>query len=93
MPEKSKIDWSALASLYQFAVVVLSNILVVGLIGYLLYKFVGMGKAWISFFILFGALIGIYNGVRYLLKEAEKYDRSKNHDDKNGADSDNPGDG
>jgi F0F1-type ATP synthase assembly protein I len=89
--KESKTDWTALSSLYQFAIVILSNIMVMGFIGYLLYRFAGMGKIWISFFLLFGALAGIYNGIRYLLKEAEKYDRDKNNGSKSGDDSGNSG--
>jgi F0F1-type ATP synthase assembly protein I len=78
---RDKINWTALASLYQFAVIVIANIAVAGGLGYLLYRFVGMERLWISFFLLFGAFSGIYNGIRYLLKEAERYDRNKDNDD------------
>jgi F0F1-type ATP synthase assembly protein I len=91
--EKNKINWTALSTLYQFAVIVIANIMVSGGIGYLLYKFLGMGKVWISFFLLFGAFSGIYNGIRYLLKEAERYDRDKDNDDKNSDNTGSPGNG
>ncbi|WP_258006186.1 AtpZ/AtpI family protein [Mesotoga sp. B105.6.4] len=91
--KRSKIDWTALSSLYQFAVIVIANIMVSGGIGYLLHKYVGMNRLWISFFMLFGAFSGIYNGIRYLMKEAERYDRDKDNDDQGIDNTGSPGNG
>ena len=41
-----------MSSLYQFAIIIITNILVSGGIGYLLYRFGGMAKIWCSFFLL-----------------------------------------
>ena len=90
---RSKIDWTALSSLYQFAVIVIANIMVSGGIGYLVHRFVGMDRLWISFFMLFGAFSGIYNGIRYLMKEAERYDRNKDNDDEDIDNTGSPGNG
>ena len=91
--KRSKIDWTALSSLYQFAVIVIANIMVSGGIGYLVHRFVGMDRLWISFFMLFGAFSGIYNGIRYLMKEAERYDRDKDNDDQDIDNTGSPGNG
>jgi F0F1-type ATP synthase assembly protein I len=91
--KRSKIDWTALSSLYQFAVIVIANIMVSGGIGYLFHKYVGMNRLWISFFMLFGAFSGIYNGIRYLMKEAERYDRNKDNDDQDIDNTGSPGNG
>jgi len=90
---RKKTNWGAMSSLYQFAIIIITNIFVSGGIGYLLYRFAGMAKIWISFFLLFGAFSGIYNGIKYLLKEAERYDRNKNHDDKDSSNNGTSGDG
>jgi hypothetical protein len=37
-----------------------------------------MAKIWISFFLLFGAFFRYLQRIKYLLKEAERYDRNKN---------------
>ncbi|PNR97103.1 AtpZ/AtpI family protein [Petrotoga sp. 9PWA.NaAc.5.4] len=59
-----------------FAVIVLSNIFVGFLIGYLITKFTGQ-QIWIVLLIFLGMISGLYSAVKELLKEAEKYDRAE----------------
>ncbi|WP_258001962.1 hypothetical protein [Mesotoga sp. Brook.08.YT.4.2.5.1] len=58
--KRSKIDWTALSSLYQFAVIVIANIMVSGGIGYLFHKYVGMNRLWIFVFSCFSELFQAY---------------------------------
>ncbi len=64
-----------------FGVVVISNIFVAGLIGYLIDKWTFNNKVIFIIFLFLGVISGIYNGIRELLKEAEKYEKLDKKDD------------
>jgi len=67
----------------QFGVVVISNIFVAGIIGYFLDKWTFKNKAFLILFLFLGIVSGLYHGIRYLIKEAERYEnreKSDNHD-------------
>jgi len=76
--KKKRIDFrqlNAINMVFQFGIVVISNILVGGLLGYLTDKYLFHNKIWLVIFLFLGMISGIYQGIRYLMKEAEKYER------------------
>ncbi|ACR78950.1 MULTISPECIES: AtpZ/AtpI family protein [Kosmotoga] len=76
--KKKRIDFrqlNAINMVFQFGIVVISNILVGGLLGYLTDKYLFHNKIWLVIFLFLGTISGIYQGIRYLMKEAEKYER------------------
>lgn len=78
MVKKKRIDFrqlNAINMVFQFGIVVISNILVGGLLGYLTDKYLFHNKIWLVIFLFLGMISGIYQGIRYLMKEAEKYER------------------
>ncbi|WP_084251683.1 AtpZ/AtpI family protein [Kosmotoga arenicorallina] len=92
--KKKLINFKELGMLnivFQFGIVVLSNVFVGGLIGYLLMKYANMGKFWLILFLMLGIFSGLYQGIKYLLKEAEKYERSNKDGDKGNNGTDNSG--
>ncbi|HHF08452.1 MAG: hypothetical protein DRP32_07510 [Thermotogae bacterium] len=83
--KKNPLNFKELGMLnivFQFGIVVVSNVFVGGLIGYLLMKYAGMGKFWLILFLMLGIFSGLYQGIRYLLKEAEKYEKTDKNGDK-----------
>ncbi|AEH50375.1 AtpZ/AtpI family protein [Pseudothermotoga thermarum] len=77
---------SRFAIFFQFGVTVVSNILVGTVLGYYIDKWTFNNKVLFVVFIFLGIASGLYNGFKFLLKEAEKYDKRDKKDDK----SDNP---
>ncbi len=70
------------ALFFQFGITVVSNILVGTLLGYYIDKWTFDNKVLFVIFIFLGVASGLYNGFKFLLKEAEKYDKhSKKNDD------------
>ncbi len=63
----------------NFGVTVLSNIAVGAFIGYYIDKWTLKNGVIFVVFILLGIASGLYNGFKYLLREADKYDK---HDKK-----------
>lgn len=59
-----------------FAVIVLSNIFVSLLIGYLIYRFTNQ-QIWMVMLMFLGIISGLYSGIRELLKEVEKHERAE----------------
>ena len=71
-----------------FGVTVVSNIAVAGFIGWLIDRYTLNNKVIFIIFLFLGVISGIYNGIRELLKEAERYEKLDKKDD-----SDNSGSG
>jgi F0F1-type ATP synthase assembly protein I len=59
-----------------FSVIVLSNIFVGLLIGYLIYKFTDQ-QIWMVILMFLGIVSGLYSGIKELLKEVEKHERTE----------------
>lgn len=68
-------DFVKLNLVIVFGVVVISNIFVAGLIGYLIDKWTFNNKVIFIIFLFIGVISGIYNGIRELLREAERYEK------------------
>ncbi len=64
----------------SFTVNVLSNILVGGFLGYYIDKWTFNNKIIFIIFLFLGIISGMYNGIKMLLKEAEKADEKRNKD-------------
>ena len=78
MKEKKRNDlkyFTSLGIVIQFGVVVVSNIFVDGVIGYFIDKWTLKNKLFLIVFLFLGVASGLYNGVKYLLKEAQKYEK------------------
>lgn len=56
----------------SFGVTVISNIAIGGLIGYYLDKWTFNNKVLLLVFLMLGIVSGMYNGIKLLMKEAEK---------------------
>lgn len=65
----------------NFGITVISNMLVGFFIGYYLDRWTFNNKLLLVIFVLLGTASGLYNGFKYLLKEAEKYDKFDKKDD------------
>ena len=77
-------DFIKLNLVLVFGVEVISNIGVAGLIGYFLDKWTFNNKVLFIIFLFLGVASGLYNGIKDLLKEAEKYEKlDKKNDDSN----------
>ncbi len=61
----------------DFGVTVISNVVVGGLIGYYLDKWTFRNKILLIVFLFLGTIAGMYNGMRVLLKEAEKAEKTE----------------
>ncbi len=61
----------------DFGVTVISNVVVGGLIGYYLDKWTFRNKILLVVFLFLGTIAGMYNGMRVLLKEAEKAEKTE----------------
>lgn len=61
----------------QFGVVVISNIFVAGVIGYFLDRWTFKNRLILILFLFLGVASGLYQGIRYLIKEAEKYEKQE----------------
>ncbi len=70
-----------------FGVTVVSNILIAGLLGYWIDKLTSKDHVFLVIFLFIGVISGLYNGIRQLLKEAERYERLDREDDENDDDS------
>lgn len=64
----------------SFIAVIISNIVIGGLLGYYLDKWTFNNKILFILFLFLGVISGIYNGIRYLLKEVEKIDEKNKKD-------------
>jgi len=69
-------SFSYLNMIIYFAIIVLSNIFVGLLIGYLIYRFTNQ-QIWMVLLMFLGIISGLYSGIRELLKEVEKYERAE----------------
>jgi len=67
--------------LMVFGTVVVSNVAVAGFIGWLIDKYTFDNKVLFIVFLFLGVISGIYNGIRELMKEAERYERLDEKDD------------
>jgi len=76
-------DFAKLNLVLVFGVEVISNIAVAGLIGYFLDKWTFNNKVLFIIFLFLGVASGLYNGIKDLLKEAEKYEKLDKKDDSN----------
>ena len=76
-------DFAKLNLVLVFGVEVISNIAVAGLIGYFLDKWTFNNKVLFVIFLFLGVASGLYNGIKDLLKEAEKYEKLDKKDDSN----------
>jgi F0F1-type ATP synthase assembly protein I len=56
----------------SFSITVVSNIAIGGLIGYYLDKWTFNNKVLLLIFLILGIVSGLYNGIKLLMKEAEK---------------------
>ena len=70
-----------------FGVTVVSNILIAGLLGYWIDKLTSKDHVFLVIFLFIGVISGLYNGIRQLLKEAERYEKLDREDDENDDDS------
>ncbi len=64
----------------DFGVTVAANVAVGGIIGFYLDKWTFNNKALLVIFLFLGVVSGMYNGMRLLLKEAEKAEKSDKDD-------------
>lgn len=64
----------------NFGVTVISNIAVGAFLGYYIDKWTLKNGVILIIFVLLGIASGLYNGFKYLLKEADKYDRHDKED-------------
>lgn len=69
-------SFSYLNMVIYFSVIVLSNIFVGLLIGYLIYKFTDQ-QIWMVILMFLGIVSGLYSGIKELLKEVEKHERAE----------------
>ncbi len=74
-------DFAKLNLITAFGTTVLANIAVAGFIGWLIDKYTFNNRVIFVISLFFGTISGIYNGVRELLKEAEKYEKFDKKDD------------
>ena len=74
-------DFAKFNLLMVFGVTVVSNIAVAGFIGYLIDRYTFDNKVIFIIFLFLGVVSGIYNGIRDLLKEAERYEKLDEKDD------------
>ena len=66
----------------DFGVTVISNVVVGGVIGYYLDKWTFRNKILLVVFLFLGTIAGMYNGMRVLLKEAEKAEKTEKEKEK-----------
>lgn len=64
----------------SFGITVVSNIAIGGLIGYYLDKWTFNNKVFLLVFLILGISSGMYNGIKLLIKEAEKEDGKSKKD-------------
>ncbi|MDI3472765.1 MAG: synthase protein [Thermotogaceae bacterium] len=77
MNEKKRNDlkyFTGIGIVIQFGVVVISNILVAAVIGYYLDRWTFKNKLFLIIFLFLGVASGLYQGIRYLMKEAKRYE-------------------
>jgi len=65
-----------------FGFTIIANILVSIIIGMFLDNMFGTGKIFLIIFVFLGLASGIYNGIRYMLKEVEKYEKEEQREQK-----------
>ena len=82
-------DFVKLNLVLVFGVTVVANIAVAGIIGYFIDKWTFNNKVFFIVFLFVGIISGLYNGIRELMKEAERYEKI----DKKGSGDDNGSDG
>ncbi len=68
-------DFVKLNLILVFGVTVIANIAVAGFIGYLLDKWTFKNNVFFIVFLFLGVISGLYNGIKDLLKEAERYEK------------------
>ncbi len=71
-----------------FGATVVANIAVVGFIGWLIDRYTFNNKVIFIISLFLGTVSGVYNGIRELLKEAERYEKLDRKDDNDNDDSD-----
>ena len=74
-------DFAKLNLITAFGATVFANIAVAGFIGWLIDKYTFNNKVIFVISLFFGTVSGIYNGIRELLKEAERYEKLDKKDD------------
>ncbi len=82
-------SFGSLNIVFQFGIIVISNVIVGGLLGYLLYKYAPLGKMWLVILLMLGVFSGLYQGILYLLKEAEKSEKIDQNKHKRNNNNDN----
>ena len=68
-------DFAKFNLIMVFGVTVVSNIAVAGFIGWLIDRYTLNNKVIFIIFLFLGVVSGIYNGIRALLKAAERYEK------------------
>jgi len=69
--------FSNLNMVITFGIIVVSNILVALVAGYYLDKWTFNNKLLLIVFVFLGVASGLYNGIRYLLKEVDRLERTE----------------
>ena len=75
---KSNFDFKSFRGInivLEFGITVLTNVGVATFIGYLIVKAFDIHRGWLIPFLILGILSGLYNGIRYLMKEADRLER------------------
>ena len=80
-------DFAKFNLITVFGFTVVANVAVAAFLGWLIDKWTFNNKVIFVIFLFLGVISGVYNGIRDLLKEAERYERLDREDDKNGGDS------
>lgn len=77
--KRRKLDmhsFKAINMVFEFGITVISNVAVAGFIGYLIVRFFSIDRGWLIPFLILGIVSGLYSGLRYLMKEADRIERS-----------------
>ncbi len=80
-------DFAKLNLITAFGATVIANIAVAGFIGWLIDKYTFDNNVIFVISLFLGTISGIYNGIRELLKEAERYEKLDKKDDNDDSDS------
>ncbi len=80
-------DFAKLNLITAFGATVIANIAVAGFIGWLIDKYTFDNNVIFVISLFLGTISGIYNGIRELLKEAERYEKLDKKDDNDNSDS------
>ncbi len=80
-------DFAKFNLITVFGFTVVANVAVAAFLGWLIDKWTFNNKVIFVIFLFLGVISGVYNGIRDLLKEAERYERLDREDEKNGGSS------